>query len=385
MKHGDWLLTGVLAAAAAGIALVALSLTGLSFRVEWLLAAGLIVLSLAQIAAILSGRRNFESIRQQLSQVQAVGRQEHDRRAGVMQRLEALESRPSQALPRSETQSLADEVKALRSTLRGLSEKQARRAQREPRFASSIQPSPAASASPGGFSPDKLDLYLEPIVNLEDNSTAHYRASVELRAGDGRRVSAASLIAEAESSGMRPALDRFAYERCLRVAGRIIERRPNTRVFVPVSLASYGAPGELQSFETLQEADRSIANALVLELSDKDLSKLDAQGMDGIAQLARRGCTLALSFSRPMSADLPALRELNVRYLVCPAQLIPSFSQVVTSAAKSGFLIVVSDVGNAHDLEQAKSVGALGCGKQFAPPRLVRSDLSSEKQRARAA
>jgi len=384
MKHGDWLVTGVLAVVAAGIALAALSLIGLSFQVEWLLAAGLIVLSLAQIAAIISGRRSFEGIRQQLSQVQALGRQEHDRRAGVMQRLEALESRPSQSLPRSETQSLADEVKALRSTLRGLSEKQARRAQREPRFSSSIQPSPAG-AGPGGFSPDKLDLYLEPIVNLEDNATAHYRASVELRAGDGRRVSAASLIAEAESSGMRPALDRFAYERCLRVAGRIVERRPNTHVFVPVSLASYGVPGELQTLETMQEADRSIANALVLELSDKDLSKLDAQGMDGIAQLARRGCTLALSFSRPMAADLPALRELNVRYLVCPAQLISSFSQVITAAAKTGFLIIVSDVSNADDLDLAKSVGALGCGKQFAPPRLVRSDLSSEKQRARAA
>jgi hypothetical protein len=204
MRHGDWLLTGALAALAAGVALAALALMGFAFRVEWLLAAGLIILSVAQIANIISRRREFSGIRENLAQMQAAGRQDSERRAKLAQRLEELESRPPP--PRGETQSLADEVKALRSTLRGISEKQARRATREPRFASA-----PATAPTDGFSPDKLDLYLEPIVNLDGNATAHYHASVELRAGDGRRVSAASLMSEAESSGMRPALDRFAY------------------------------------------------------------------------------------------------------------------------------------------------------------------------------
>ena len=104
-----------------------------------------------------------------------------------------------------------------------------------------------------------------------------------------------------------------------------------------------------------------------------------------LAQLARRGCTLALSFTRPMSADLPALRELNVRFLICPAPLLSSFSQVLTAAAKSGFLIVVSDVAEARDLEQAQRIGVFASGRHFAPPRLVRSDLATDKQRARAA
>jgi EAL domain-containing protein (putative c-di-GMP-specific phosphodiesterase class I) len=86
-----------------------------------------------------------------------------------------------------------------------------------------------------------------------------------------------------------------------------------------------------------------------------------------------------------MSADLPALRELNVRFLICPARLIPAFSQVVTAAAKTGFLIIASDVEQAQDLEQARSIGVFGSGRLFAPPRLVKADLSSEKRSARAA
>jgi len=220
---------------------------------------------------------------------------------------------------------------------------------------------------------------------MEGKTTSHYRASVELRAGDGRRVPAESLAAEAEQTGMRPALDRFALERCLRVASRMVQRRPNTRIFIPLGLSSYADPRELQSLEALQDSDRAMANSPVFELSDKDLSKLDAAGMEGLAQLARRGCTLALTFSRPMSADLPALRELNVRFLICPAPLLSSFAQVLTAAAKSGFLIAVSDVADARDLEQAQRIGVFASGRHFAPPRLVRSDLATDKQRARAA
>ena len=384
MRHGDWLLTSVLAALAVGITLVTLSFIGFAFRVEWFLAGGLIVLSIVQIATIIERRQKFADIQERLAQVQAIGRKENERRSNFSERLEALESRSPPPLPRSETQSLADEVKALRSTFKGLSDRSARRAAHEPRF-SSTSPASASPASPGDFSTDKLDLYLEPIVNLDGNSTTHYRASVELRAGDGRRVAAASLMAEADSSGMRPALDRFAFERCARVGNRILGKRPNTQIFIPLGLATYGNPDELHSLESLQDVDRSIATALVMELSDKDLSGLDATGMEGLAQLARRGCTLALSFTRPMSADLPALRELNVRYLICPARLLSSFSQVLTAAARSGFLIIVSDVDQTQDVEQARCVAVFGSGKQFAPPRLVRADLASDKQRARAA
>jgi EAL domain-containing protein (putative c-di-GMP-specific phosphodiesterase class I) len=353
---------------------------GFAFRFEWLLAASLIVLCLSQISAILASRRDFENIRDHLVQVQAAGRQENERRARLAQRLETLETQPPP--PRSETQSLADEVKSLRSTLKGISEKQARRASREPTFAPAEAP---ASRGPESFSADKLDLYLEPIVELEGKTTSHYRASVELRAGDGRRVQADSLAAEAEQTGMRPALDRFALERCLRVATRIVQRRPNTRIFIPLGLASYADRHELLSLEALQDADRSLANSLVFELSDRDLSKLDAAGMEGLAALARRGCTLGLSFTRPMSADLPALRELNVRFLICPARLLSSFAQVLTAAAKSGFLIVVSDVEEARDLDLAQRIGVFASGRHFAPPRLVRSDVATDKQRARAA
>lgn len=372
-------MTSVLAAVAAGIGVAALALLGFGFRFEWLVAAGLIVLSVGQISAIFGSRREFESIKDRLFQVQAAGRQENERRARLAQRLEALESQPPP--PRGETQSLADEVKALRSTLKGISDKQARRAAREPVFGAAA---PAAREA-GGFSTDKLDLYLEPIVEMEGKTTSHYRASVELRSGDGRRVPAQSLVAEAEQSGMRPALDRFALERCLRVATRLVQRRPNTRIFIPLGLTTYADPRELQSLEALQDADRSMANSLVFELSDRDLSKLDAAGMEGLAALARRGCTLALTFSRPMSADLPALRELNVRFLICPAPLLPAFTQVLTAAAKSGFLIVVSDVGEVRDLEQAQRIGVFASGAHFAPPRLVRADLPTDKQRARAA
>ena len=246
MRHGDWLLTSVLAALAVGISLVTLGFLGFAFRLEWFLAGGPDCPQPRQIAAIIGAGSEFADIQERLAQVQAIGRKENERRSQFFRAPRSFGSRSPPPLPRSETQSLADEVKSLRSTLKGLSDRSARRAAHEPRF-SSTSPASASPASPGDFSTDKLDLYLEPIVNLDGNSTTHYRASVELRAGDGRRVAAASLMAEAEPSGMRPALDRFAFERCARVGNRILGKRPNTQIFIPLGLATYGDPDELHS------------------------------------------------------------------------------------------------------------------------------------------
>jgi EAL domain-containing protein (putative c-di-GMP-specific phosphodiesterase class I) len=380
MRHGDWLLAIGLAALAAGVGTLTYLQIGIEFRVEWVLAAALMLLCALQIAAIVSRRISFSHIRKELAELDVAHRQDIDRRGNLIQRIEELESHPGQA-GRTDTQSLVEEVKALRATLKGLAEKQGARAQTESR-PHAAQP---VERSGGVYLPEQLDLYLEPIIDTAANSTAHYRANLVFRSGEGRRVAAADLQAEADSNGSRPMLDQFAYERCTAVVPKIVSRRPSALIFVPLGAATYQDARALRALEALHDANRGTANSIVFELSDRDLSGLDGAGIAGLAQLARRGCTLALAFNRPMSVDLPALRELNVRFMICPVRLVPTVSQVLVAAGKSGFRLIVSEVEQPADVELAQRTAVYASGSHFAPPRLVKADLAGASQRARAA
>jgi EAL domain-containing protein (putative c-di-GMP-specific phosphodiesterase class I) len=386
MRHGDWLLAIGLAALAAGVGALTYLQIGIEFRVEWVLAAALMLLCTLQIAAIVSRRISFSHFRKQLADLDLAHRHDTDRRSKLIARIEELESRPALE-PRSDTQSLVEEVKALRTTLKGLAERQGARAQTESRAHPELRPHVAepVERSRHVYSPDQLDLYLEPVIDAAANATAHYRASLALRSGDGRRIAPADLQAEADSNGSRPMLDQLAYERCAMVVPKIVSRRPSALIFMPLGAATYQDARELRELEALHDANRGIANSIVFELSDRDLSGLDGAGVSGLAQLARRGCTLALAFNRPMSVDLPALRELNVRFMICPVRLVPTLSQVLVAAGKSGFRLIVSDVEQPADVDLAQRTAVYASGPHFAPPRLVKADLAASSQRARAA
>jgi EAL domain-containing protein (putative c-di-GMP-specific phosphodiesterase class I) len=391
MRHGDWLLAIGLAALAAGVGVLTYLQIGIEFRVEWVLAAALMLLCALQIAGIVSRRISFSKFRKQLAALDAAQRQGMDRSGRLVERIDELESRPAQAA-RSDTQSLVEEVKALRATLKGLAEKQSARSHSEMHTHPAAAPAERVHAHPEQrversgrvYSPEQLDLYLEPIIDAAANSTAHYRASLSLRSGEGRRIAPADLQAEADSDGSRPMLDQFAYERCAAVAPKIVSRRPSALIFVPLGAATYQDSRELRTLEALHDASRGVANSIVFELSDRDLSGLDSVGVAGLAQLARRGCTLALAFSRPMSVDLPALRELNVRFMICPVRLVPTLSQVLVAAGKSGFRLIVSEVEQPADVDLAQRTAVYASGPHFAPPRLVKGDLAGAA-RARAA
>jgi hypothetical protein len=386
MRHGDWLLAFGLAALAAGVGALTYLQIGLEFRVEWVFAAALMLLCALQIAGIVSRRISFSRVHKRLAELDAAQRQDVDRRGKLMERIEELESRPGQA-GRTDTQSLVEEVKALRATLKGLAEKQGARPHPESRLHSEPRAHVAepVERSARVYAPEQLDLYLEPIIDAAANATSHYRASLALRSGEGRRVAPADLQAEADRNGSRPMLDQIAYERCAAVVPKIVSRRPSALIFMPLGAASYQDVRELRALEALHDAYSGIANSIVFELSDRDLSGLDGAGVAGLAQLARRGCTLALAFNRPMSVDLPALRELNVRFMICPVRLVPTLSQVLVAAGKSGFRLIVSEVEQPADVDLAQRTAVYASGRHFAPPRLVKADVAGSSQRARAA
>jgi diguanylate cyclase (GGDEF)-like protein/PAS domain S-box-containing protein len=109
---------------------------------------------------------------------------------------------------------------------------------------------------------DRLDLYLQPIVDLADEAPAYYEALCRLRAKDGSIVPAGDWIEHAEQVGLMPAVDLRMIEKA---EGVICSDHP-VKVFVNISASSVHDDAVLHRLETALQ--RVPAGSLGIEITE---------------------------------------------------------------------------------------------------------------------
>lgn len=249
----------------------------------------------------------------------------------------------------------------------------------------------AASARAGT---QRLDLLLEPVIELATGATAHYRALLDLACDGGQVVQHDELMSKADSGGMRPALDLHLLKQLVPVLRRLRNRNAGLRVFAMLGMSTLQSPDDLGRISSLLEADQDVVRGLVFEIAHRDLGRLDDAGLGGLARLARLGATFALVDVQVAGLDLAALRQLGVRYLAFPPAAAdagfgptPAWREFVQYARAMQFQIIMSDIQSSQQAEAAVRVGRYAFGPFYAPPRRVRTDagIGAAAQRSAAA
>jgi EAL domain-containing protein (putative c-di-GMP-specific phosphodiesterase class I) len=290
-------------------------------------------------------------------------------------------------------ESVASEVQNLRHSFHSLSEEIERTRDRiesgilaktyAPRPQSPPQPPPAAPALDASH--ERLELSLEPVVELASDHTAHYRAQLSLVEAPGREVPHSVLMAKADAGGFRPAIDFVMLKQALPVYRRLRAKNPRMRIFVPLGLSSLNGAADLDRLVILMEQSADVAGGIVLEIEHRNLGALSPVGIGGLARLARLGVTMALIGVSTSGLDLAALRQLGVRFLDIEATsfetgsgLSPSWLQFSQFARAMQFQIVAGGVTTAAQAAAAGQLARYARGSFFAPPRRVKSDAGVE-------
>ena len=239
---------------------------------------------------------------------------------------------------------------------------------------------------------EQLTLLLEPIVELASGSTSHYRAQVGLADGRGKMVSHDELIRKADQGGMRAALDLRMVRMVSPVLQRLRNRNPGLRIFVPIGRATLAAPDEAGRFLALLQRDGDAAKGMVFEFAQQDVGKLDAAGIENLARLARTGATLALREVYLGGLDLPALRQLGVRFLSFPPHAVDAgsgpnaaWNDFAREARALHMQVIVGEVKTPQQATAVSRVARYGHGPFFAPPRKVRADAGAAQPSQRTA
>ncbi|MGE3874821.1 MAG: EAL domain-containing protein [Parvibaculaceae bacterium] len=303
--------------------------------------------------------------------------------SSLMARVDVLEDERAEPPPPPEKPEAADfsrEFEELRRSIKDLAEEYGRAAQpSEPRREPEIWPSAPTEERPAVIE-HQLEFFLEPIVSLAEDTTAHYRASLVLE-GNGRRVTFEDLTRQAAANGLRPDLDGHAVSRALAVGSRLTAKRPGTAIFVPIGPETLAAPSALAAIEwQIGRAGRGAVN-LVFEIDHTAMAALSPRGIEGMARLARSGAGMALARAHGMGLDLDALRELHFRFITFSAAALPSDRHAVPAWAETarlagdyGFTIGVQGLFYEEQIHVARRWAALGSGPAFAPPRRVKGE-----------
>ena len=269
--------------------------------------------------------------------------------------------------------------------------------QSTPRNAS--QPAPASAQRANGgtshqFEEERFDLYLEPIVQIEDGSTRHYRGSLSLRMSDGTRVGMETIQHQATKAGLMPMLDILTVTRVLPVLRRLMQRQRGVGIFCTASAASLADRDFIQKLNSLISDNSDLAKGLIIEVKQQALAELSTEGQEGLAKLAELGVTFCLGDADGQGADVQTLSHLGFQYVSMDIMTLANASSkqaedklnvFARNASFHGLEVIAGNVSTRTELAAVSARASLGYGALFSPPRLVRHEIAASSAAAAAA
>ncbi len=240
---------------------------------------------------------------------------------------------------------------------------------------------------------ERFDLYLEPIVQIEDGSTRHYRASLSLRMADGTRVGMETIQHQATKAGLMPMLDILTITRAMSVLRKLMQRQRGVSIFCTASTAALADTDYIARLHRLIVDNRDVARALVVALGQPDLGALSPEGQEGLARLAEQGVALCLSDADGQGVEASTLRDLGFRFVAMDIMTLANSGSKQADDAVAAFVrdasfhnlkVIACNVATRTELAAITTRAGLGFGPLFSPPRLVRHDLTGQVASAAA-
>jgi cyclic-di-GMP phosphodiesterase, flagellum assembly factor TipF len=323
--------------------------------------------------------RELHSVSRRVSTIESYGLLEQQADHGSRK---LLQRKPERAPEQDE---VAHEPDSTRSTVHAT-----------PRAAPQAAPAPAHRSTGGSqhFEEERFDLYLEPIVQIEDGSTRHYRGSLSLRMTDGTRVGMETIQHQATKAGLMPMLDILTVTRVLPVLRRLMQRQRGIGIFCTASAASLADHDFIQKLNSLISDNSDLAKGLIIEVKQQALAELSKEGQEGLARLAELGVTFCLGDADGHGADVQTLSHLGFHYVTMDVMTLANASSKQAEEKLNGFArdasfhsleVIAGNVSTRTELAAVSTRASLGYGALFSPPRLVRHEIAASSAAAAAA
>jgi cyclic-di-GMP phosphodiesterase TipF (flagellum assembly factor) len=241
----------------------------------------------------------------------------------------------------------------------------------------------------------RVNVFLEPILDLEKNQARHYEVSVRLTDADGAEISPDDPIEAERPSGAMPLLDGLRLKRTADVARRLEERNKAGNVFSSFSGQSLTADEFLSTFAETYDTQVQLANQLVLTFSQADVRLFRNAHWTMVNEMRDLGFGFALRAVTDLDIDFDQLARTGFRFvkldadvflqgLPAPGALIPA-DDLCKHLEDLGLKPVVEALDDEDKRTKVFTYGVrLGQGRLFGGARQFKAAQSSGPANAAA-
>ena len=238
------------------------------------------------------------------------------------------------------------------------------------------------------LSEGRVEIHLQPIVNLPQRRTMGYAAMVRLRLDEETLLLPDQFQPVVEARGFGPTLDALALTRALAIARHLGSKGGDAFVSCMFSGGTWRSPKALATLSRILEKYAEHAHRLVLDLPQSLFRTLEPSSLGLIGAMAANGVRFSLSELGDLRLDPVALSDRGVRFVKASADLLlAETGHDIAPADLSALLerasvaLVASDVPDDPTAAAMIELGVpLGQGLAFSPPRPVKPEVFAEPQ-----
>jgi cyclic-di-GMP phosphodiesterase TipF (flagellum assembly factor) len=169
---------------------------------------------------------------------------------------------------------------------------------------------------------DKIDLFLQPIVNLPQRKTRFYEMLSRIRLRADVHLPAEKYIAVAMEQDLLPAIDNLLLLRGLQHIRDTEDPNVSRAFFCNITSLTLNDPKFMGDLVEFIAQNRSLAPRLVFELGQRDLATMSADTLPILDGLSQLGCRFSMDQVRSTYFDLVHLDARRIRFIKVPAKLL---------------------------------------------------------------
>lgn len=235
----------------------------------------------------------------------------------------------------------------------------------------------------GAVEAARIDIYLDPILGLDDRKARHFEVSVRLRNDDGELLDPREFGQVMRGTGLGPRIEAHTFTESIQLAGQFAARGADASLFANLSAESLRDGGFHDALAGALTPDVALASRLVMSVAQSEVRSFGPAHWDALAAMAQTGLRYALVDVVDLDVDFEAIKRRGFDFVRLDAQVfldgLPAPHGEVPAAdlcrylSRLGFSMIVGRIADERQLVKVLGFGALlGQGRLFGAPRPLR-------------
>ena len=169
---------------------------------------------------------------------------------------------------------------------------------------------------------NRVELHLQPIVQLPQRKTAFYEGFTRLKDANGRLILPQEFIPAAEQAGLMGTIDNVLLFRCVQIVRKLMKQDRRIGIFCNLSPSALADEQFFPQFVDFMRENRDLAGSVIFEIPQAAYENRSSTEARAMAKLVDLGFRFSIDKVTSANIDLPDLERSGVRYVKVPAQVL---------------------------------------------------------------